>query len=285
MNLAAVIEKLSSPLEPISTGVEPRVSSLPDLQAVIFDVYGTLLISGCGDIGNSADTGRADAFAAALSAANVQSELPLEMGVERLHSAIASQQEELKRNGVRFPEVDIVQAWKTALADDGLSEQDLKLIAVEYECRVNPIWPMPQAIDLVQAIGASDLKMGIISNAQFFTPIAVKQLFGADLASLGFDPGMRFYSYEHNQAKPGTVLYEMAAHQLRTMGIDPKNTLYVGNDMLNDIMPANIVGFHTALFAGDKRSLRLRDGDSRVQHREPDWVVTDFAQMIDALGF
>ena len=33
------------------------------------------------------------------------------------------------------------------------------------------------------------------------------------------------------------------------------------------------MGFRTALFAGDRRSLRLREGDSRVEGVSPDIVV------------
>jgi putative hydrolase of the HAD superfamily len=42
--------------------------------------------------------------------------------------------------------------------------------------------------------------------------------------------------------------------------------------MLNDIQGAASAGFKTALFAGDRRSLRLRENDPRVQTR-PDAVL------------
>ena len=49
--------------------------------------------------------------------------------------------------------------------------------------------------------------------------------------------------------------------------------------MLNDILPATKCGFRTALFAGDARSLRLRDQDSRVADITPDIIATDLAQL------
>lgn len=42
------------------------------------------------------------------------------------------------------------------------------------------------------------------------------------------------------------------------LGIESSQTLYVGNDMLNDIYPAQQLGLKTAFFAGDQRSLRKR---------------------------
>ncbi|MEQ8837627.1 MAG: HAD family hydrolase, partial [Lacipirellulaceae bacterium] len=62
--------------------------------------------------------------------------------------------------------------------------------------------------------------------------------------------------------------------------ITPAETLYVGNDMRNDIWPAAKVGFKTALFAGDERSLRLREDEpNRDQRPEPDAVVTELDQL------
>ena len=74
-------------------------------------------------------------------------------------------------------------------------------------------------------------------------------------------------------------LYEIAVERLASRGIPPCEALYVGNDMLNDIMPAARLGFRTALFAGDARSLRLREGDPRSGARvEPDVVLASLEQ-------
>ena len=42
---------------PMETHVESRLQRLPGIKAVLFDIYGTLVISGSGDVG-SADLGR-----------------------------------------------------------------------------------------------------------------------------------------------------------------------------------------------------------------------------------
>ena len=57
----------------------------------------------------------------------------------------------------------------------------------------------------------------------------------------------------------------------------------MGNDMLNDILPARSVGFRTALFAGDKRSLRLRRDDPRCNNLKPDMILTDLIQLVGLL--
>ena len=238
MNISAVIERLSSPLQPKPTKTTALAPPLPNIRAVLFDIYGTLLISGCGDIGVSNESGKAGAFAAALSACNIEWKGDPVLGVAQLHRAILDQQQALRNEGVEHPEVNIVAAWKTMLAGENLSTEALQQLAVEYECRVNPIWPMPGADELLKRLKAASTTIGLISNAQFFTPIACEQLFAGDLTTLGFDPALRFYSYEHSQAKPGSFLYELAANTLAEKGIPPEQTLYVGNDMLNDVFPA-----------------------------------------------
>jgi putative hydrolase of the HAD superfamily len=125
--------------------------------------------------------------------------------------------------------------------------------------------------------------MGIISNAQFYTPYLFKWFLDFAPEDLGFDPELVFYSYEFERAKPSAALFAMAAQKLRDKGLAPSSVLYLGNDMLNDIFPAKNSGFQTALFAGDKRSLRLRTDDPRCRSLKPDLVVTDLGQLINII--
>lgn len=48
--LEYLFSKLNLPLEPIPTGLKPKLTKLPQIEAVIFDIYGTLVVSGTGDI-------------------------------------------------------------------------------------------------------------------------------------------------------------------------------------------------------------------------------------------
>jgi len=55
----------------------------------------------------------------------------------------------------------------------------------------------------------------------------------------------------------------------------------VGNDMLNDIMPAAKLGWQTTLFAGDQRSLRLRRDREECRMVRPHLVISDLRQLLD----
>ncbi|MFH5804865.1 HAD family hydrolase [Alienimonas sp. DA493] len=280
----ALIRDRSRPLDPRPTDTPPRVEPLSDVRAVLFDVYGTLVISDSGDVGTHAAEDRSGAFVAALDAAGLPAADGKE-GVAALKAVIARRHAAAKAEGVDYPEVEIRAVWRDVFADLGAPTPDdarLERFAVEYECRTNPTWTMPHAADVLRELRGRGALLGIISNAQFFTPHLFPAHLGDTLEGFGFDPEARSWSYAHLRAKPGTFLYEYAAEKLAARGIAPGQVLYVGNDLLNDCTPAQQVGFRTALFAGDARSLRLREGDERVADTRPTVVVTDLRQLLES---
>lgn len=287
----SVVKSLAEPLTPLPTETSPELTRLSGIRAVLFDVYGTLLISGSGDVGVASKSSKPQALVDAVHAAGIRYRGSAEQGLEDLHETIANQHTRLKSEGIEFPEVRITQIWSDVaekwraqkLVDDEPTLEQLSRLAIEYEMRVNPVWAMPNLMETLNQIQLGRLTLGIVSNAQVFTPQLFTPITGRSLADLGFVPELCFWSYEHQQAKPGTFLYEQAADVLVACGLSPEVTLYVGNDMRNDIWPASQVGFKTALFAGDARSLRLREDDEAVAGTTPDVVLTDLAQLAEVL--
>lgn len=117
----------------------------------------------------------------------------------------------------------------------------------------------------------------------FFTPLLMEYFLESSLEENGFPPQNCFYSYQQRVAKPGEDLYRRAVETLDGVGIEACDTLYVGNDMLNDILPASKVGMKTALFAGDQRSLRLRKDDPRMSALQPDVTLTRLLDILACL--
>jgi putative hydrolase of the HAD superfamily len=140
---------------------------------------------------------------------------------------------------------------------------------------------MPGLDETLRTLQHRGLKMGIISNAQFFTPLLFEWFLGAPPAPLGFDDDLTLYSYQCGEAKPSQSLFDICASRLRDLGFPPESVVYIGNDMLNDIVPAANAGWQTALFACDRRSLRLRRNREDCLKRHPDLVITDLRQLFD----
>ena len=124
----------------------------------------------------------------------------------------------------------------------------IEAFALSYEIAVNPVYPMPGLSEVLRSIRSKGIALGIISNAQFFTPLLFPAFLGTSTGGLGFSSSLCFYSYEFRQGKPGATMYEKSAEALHVMGIEPEHTLFVGNDMRNDILPAMSQGFQISPF-------------------------------------
>lgn len=286
---------LSSPLEPEETGEEPVLKQLEGIKAVIFDFYGTLFISGVGDIG--IDDGKSDAglLIESLKSANIKltHETVGKRGYEIYDKIVTEQIQDLKSSGIPYPEPDIRKVWRNVLnqmyaeglIDTPTTPDQHDRMAVEFEVRMNPIWPMPGLEDTLNGLKEKDLELGIISNSQFYTPIAFEALAEKTLDQLGFNRQLLHWSFEESRKKPGLVFYE---HFLKKAtkhlpDAESEHFLYVGNDMLKDVYPAHEVGMKTALFAGDSRSLKWRRNDSRTKNLNPDLVITELSQILECV--
>ena len=141
---------------------------------------------------------------------------------------------------------------------------------------------MPHAAWCLRILREAGITLGLLSNAQFFTKELFPALFGAN----------RVRSWVSHQScsstptstvrrNPGSVCILPPA-ALAKLGIRPAETLCLGNDMVNDVVPAARLGFRTALFAGDQRSLRWVEGP-KWSTFAPDVVLTDLDQLPSCL--
>ena len=276
------------PLEPIPTEQEPILPKLAGLRAVLFDLYGTLFISGSGEVGVTREAACGPALGEALAAVGIPILGPVAAEIASLFDTIEQFHAKARRSGIDYPEVDVLEVWRVLLADlagrgliDGQACRgiDLARLAVEYEARANPVWPMPGVEECLTGLRGKGIVLGVVSNAQFYT----RELFGAlmhrEAEECGFEADLQFFSYQHGWGKPGLKLFQLAVEALGKRRIEPSEALYVGNDMLNDVFAAGKLGFRTALFAGDARSLRLREEEPRVTAVRPDLVLTALAQL------
>jgi putative hydrolase of the HAD superfamily len=247
------------------------------IQCVLFDIYGTLFISGSGDIGivkkTVVETEKIEYLLQKFSIRKTPRNL-----VNELVKAIEDKHRQLRNEGIDYPEIEIDQIWTQILEINDL--EHVRRFAIEYELIVNPVYPMPNLKKTLAFCREQNLTMGIISNAQFFSPLLFEWFLHASPEDLGFHSELIFLSYQIRHAKPSMVPFKKAARAIIAMGLKPAASLYVGNDMLNDIYPAKQLGFQTALFAGDTRSLRLRTDDSRCVNLSTDLVLTDLEQLI-----
>jgi putative hydrolase of the HAD superfamily len=277
---ASLIQETLTRLSPIPTDLVPRMDTSVKIRALLFDIYGTLLISGTGDIGIAARQPEAIGMKGILSESGITTQngdigisvqQELERNIEECH-------QELRQLGVDYPEVEIRNIWRKTLSDVESGDDFIEMLALRHELAVNPVWPMPGFPEIISRLNSAGFRTGIVSNAQFYTPIILEALTGQTLSQIGFENSLCAWSFELARAKPSPEVFKKPLARLAADGISPSEVLYIGNDMLNDVAAASINGCVTALFAGDRRSLRLRDGDERAD-TVPDMIITELSQL------
>lgn len=282
---------LSEPLEPIDTNTLPRLQGLQEIRVIAYDFYGTLFISGVGDIGIDDGNVNAELLSETLenSGIEITDKNAGSEGFNIYNKVVDSQIQNLKVDGIEYPEPDIREVWKEVLDEmeienlirlpENSTLQDI--VSVEFEARMNPVWPMNDAVDTLKHFKEKGFTQGIISNSQFYTPIVLEALTDHSLSDLGLEEKLLHWSFEENLKKPGLQFYQDFIDKLEAFdkNLSPSNVLYVGNDMLKDVYPAHHFGMRTALFAGDKRSLKWRKDDPRCKDVAPDLVITSLSQL------
>ena len=286
----SIVKSSLKKIAPIPTKVEPKLKPLSDIRAVVFDIYGTLLVSSSGDVGTDpAFSDQSQTTDARLDQMLDEYGTDLSSAMGLLKAKIQTEHSELRENGIPFPEIEICSIWKSVLMEAPAAQPrnipfaDLKEISLRAELLTNPVWKMPGFDNCLRGIRDQQLALGIISNAQFYTPSIMEALAEETLDELGFHSQLSHFSFRIGRAKPDPFLYEVAARSLKQIGIAPEQTLYVGNDVTKDMIPAHQNGFRTGLFAGDKRSLRCGEHGDPHHHPSIDLIFTDLEQITTAL--
>jgi putative hydrolase of the HAD superfamily len=284
-----LIREQSSPLEPEKVMLDPTWEALTGspvlartdkgeqgIRALLFDLYGTLFISAAGDI-------------AEVSPSENSERVPEEMK-SFFRQRVGEFHEEEKKKGNLWPDPAVEEIWADysgsvpaawgLCAGAGRPPQENRELALRCELALNPVYPMPGALELIRALAGRGFTLGIISNAQFFSPLLFDAFFSGSPEELGFEGELLIYSFAKNEAKPSPRLFREARSLLARRGVKPEETLYVGNDMKKDILPASGAGFRTALFAGDRRSLRIREDDPACASLKPDFVLKDLQSIL-----
>jgi len=236
-------------------------SARPQIRAVVFDLYGTLLVAPPGAVRHDpqADAPMRAAIRGCGFNPPVSPSQSLAEAVRRHHLA----------SDDPHPEVDLRQLWREILQLP--TDADTTTLVIATERARLPASLMPGAADMLRTIAAAGLPLGILSNAQCNALHDLGNLAGP------FDPALIVLSYQHGCAKPSPKLFTLLASRLAQRGIHPDEALIVGNDPLHDIAPAQSLGFQTALFTGHPDC-------HRPGIAKPDLTLNSWTSLTRALG-
>src|SRR5690625_24963 len=289
------IRDLTKPLYPVNAGHETRLKPIRDIRCVAFDFYGTMFISAVGDIGVDEEQQQKNAagFTEALedTGFEITNSSAGERGITLFEQTVKSYIESARREGVDYPEPNIISVWTdvlNGLASSGdirgeVRKEEAIRFGIEFEFRVNDIWPVPGLKKILKGLIELDIELGIISNSQYYIPIAFEALLGSSPSDFGFNDKLLIWSYRAKCKKPSLDLYRLFIEAAGKETLQPRQILYVGNDIRKDIQPAKEAGMHTALYVGDQRSIRHQPEDLKEREYQPDLIISDLSQIADCL--
>jgi putative hydrolase of the HAD superfamily len=287
-----------------------RAEKLYDIKAVIFDIYGTLV-----NYWRSEFTDEQQKENALLAAFRKTSDFfkftdflrkmnPSDSPEKTLrdfyHGLIALNHEKSLKKGIAFPEVRIEEIWGVILLmlarhgfdasklDMGDKNDLAKCIAFYYNLHSLGRGFYDGVVEALSRLKKNNIKLGIVSNAQFYTPIDLT-LFIRGQSNETFDDYKDFFendliflSYEYGMAKPNQILMRKLFDALYEYQILPQQTVFVGNDLSLDIKPAVEAGMLTAFFTGDDKSAFEHDLRGKVI---PDIVFDSWDELPDKIIF
>lgn len=289
------IRNLNKPLSPVNIDHETSLTNLDGIRCVAFDFYGTMFMSGVGDIGidEEQQIENAQQFTESLKSSGFTilnsdaGKKGIGLFKQQIEATIASS----KSQGIDYPEPDVRKIWMKVLEtliDHELIEGDLKdksarYFGIEFEFRINNIWPVPNSKELLETLLQHDYTLGIISNSQFYTPLAFEAFLGKTPVDFGFNPKLLIWSYKAGRKKPSRQFYQLFVNAAEEEGFRPEEVLYVGNDIRKDVQPAKSLGMKTALYVGDKRSIRHDPTELQQPSYQPDLIIDKLPQILECL--
>lgn len=248
------------------------------IKAIIFDIYGTLLFRKGGDLSDSLS--KRDYLMKSFS--KLIKEFNLDTNPEELfylyHKEIDDEHKRKSKRGIKYPEVIIEKIWKRILKKIGYDNSPKTCFDIAfYFDNINSQKKLyPYAAFVLKKLKEKDIRLGIISNAQFYTKIDMLKLLydkiGLKHLEEIFDNRLTFYSYKLGYSKPNKGAFLKVKERLGKKGIKPSEIMYVGNDVKKDIKTANSVGFKSCL---------LIENQTKINDKaKPDYKIKDLREIV-----
>lgn len=290
-----------APPAAVPVKAKPALERLP-VKAVLWTVYGTLIAIPGGELAFESDI---DFVTDAALDKTIQ-EFKMWNSMSRKPGAPSAYMKELYRKAfdiVRLTgggEIKSELIWddifkklmtKEYSYDGGLygpPAEYVKKIAYFYHASIQGAGCYDGAADAIRMVSDAGKKQGLLADGQCFTPAQLRKCLRDQYSSfdpaMHFSPELRVLSADHKVKKPFDDLFRAAVAACRAKGISPDEVLHVGSSLVRDIGPAKKVGFRTALFAGDKNSLRATGEQLKDPHLRPDVLLTELSQIAEVVG-
>lgn len=281
--------------------------ALPNLRAVTWNVYGTLLSISGGELVFE----HPQKFVMDVALDKTLQEFKMWGSMSRkpgqpaeylgqLYARALSELRMAPSPGERHPEIAAERIWedivKKLLQKDyrfdagffGSLNEYTRKVAYFFQASLQGTACYPGAAEALAAVRQGGLLQGLLADGQCFTLVQLQrglahQNAAASLSEL-IDPELRLLSAEHGARKPSDKLFRRMLDELGRRGIAPAQVLHIGSRIVQDLAPARKLGMRTGLFAGDKESLQASTEQLKDPATRPDVLLTELNQVKKVIG-
>jgi FMN phosphatase YigB (HAD superfamily) len=285
----------------------PHLTPLPQVRCVLWNVYGTLLAIGGGELLFEHPTQFVMdvALDKTIQEFKMWSSMSRKPGQPAEYMRVIYDQVLMEQRGVsagsreKHPEVAADRVWEAIIKkllqkdyrwDAGfygaLNELGRK-VAYFFHASLQGTACYRGAAKALRTLAERGITQGLAADGQCFTEVQLQrgleaQEPGANLDAW-VDPKLRVLSYEARARKPSERLFRQVLEVLAGRDITPDQVLHVGSRVALDLVPAKRLGMKTALFAGDRASLQATADQFKEPAGRPDVLLTKLSQIADVV--
>jgi hypothetical protein len=285
----------------------PHLVRLTGVRAVAWNVYGTLLAIGGGEL--YLQHPQAAVMTIALEKTvdefKMWNSMPRKPGqpfayLQEVYERVIGEQQTLSGGVERYPEVALDRVWEAIIKKllqkeytfntglYGALNEFSRKVAYFFHARMQGTACCPGAAAALEHGSKRGLAQGLLADAQCFTLVQLQRGLTAQDPTARVDdllaPDLRSLSHEVLARKPSERLFRHALGAFKAKGFEPEQVLCVGSRVALDVMPAKRMGFKTALYAGDRASLAATPEQLKEPASRPDVLLTELAQIADVVG-
>jgi hypothetical protein len=284
----------------------PHLVRLPQVRAVTWNVYGTLLCIAGGSLAFE----HPQQFVMDVALDKTIQEFKMWGSMSRkpgqpaeymrqIYGLVLTEQQSLAAGVEKLPEIAADKLWeaiiKKLLQKDyrfdtgfyGSLNEFSRKVAYFFHASLQGTGAYPGAADALRHVHDCGLPQGLLADGQCFTTVQLQRGLAAQDPEVQLDelidPELRSLSYELRARKPAERLFRHSLSALGARGITPDQVLHVGSRLQQDIIPARRLGMKTALFAGDRGSLVASPEQLKETLSRPDVLLTELAQIAEVV--
>jgi len=286
---------------------KPHLVALPNIRAITWNVYGTLLRISFGDLifEHPNDFIMNVALDKTIQEFKMWASMSRKPGqpadyLREIYTHLLSEQRLFAAGGERFPEVLAERLWegfiKKLFQKDyvfdasfyGSLNEFSRKVAYFFHASLQGTVCYPGAAFALCHTVERGMLQGLIADGQCFTSVQLERGLLAEDPAFNLDAVIpaknKVFSHEVRGRKPSERLFRQGLNAMAEQGITPSEILHIGSRVVQDIVPAKRLGMKTGLFAGDKASMQATADQCKDNASRPDVLLTELSQIADVIG-